>query len=228
LPPAVVFDLDGTLVDSVGDIAAALNRSFADEGLGQFDIDAVKAMVGGGSRRTLERALASLGEPARPERLDRLVARFEQHYAAEPCRHTQLFPGAIELLDRLAASNVRRGLCTNKTQAVTASLLSALGLEHRLDAVVAARDDLPKKPDPAMLRLAFDKLGATPADGIMFGDSSTDVACARNAGCRVLLVSFGYTKVPARELGADAVVDDFDSAIDALCALVAPAGAGRA
>jgi phosphoglycolate phosphatase len=210
-PRAVVFDLDGTLVDSAPDIMTALNATLAADALAPFDVERVKTMIGGGSRRLIERALAARDQAADISRVDRLVAVFEEIYTDNPCQETQIFPGAVAFIETLAARGVRLGMCTNKPGAVTVRLLEALDLARYFGAVVTGSDGLAKKPDAAMLAATFAKLGCTADEGIMIGDSAADVGCARAAGCPVVLVSFGYTQQPAAALGADAVVDSFDA-----------------
>ncbi len=215
-PRAVVFDLDGTLVDSAPDIGAALNATLATDGLAPFDVDRVKTMVGGGSRRLIERALAAHAESADAGRVDRLVEVFEKAYADHPCRKTRIFPRAIAVMDTLAARGMRIGLCTNKPGVAPRLLLAALDLTRYFGAVVTGSDGFAKKPDAAMLAATFAQLGCTARDGVMIGDSAADVGCARAAGCLVVLVSFGYTPEPAHALGADAVVDGFDEILPVL------------
>jgi phosphoglycolate phosphatase len=215
-PRAVVFDLDGTLVDSAPDIRAALNATLAIDGLAPFEVDRVKTMVGGGSRRLIERALAAYGERVEAGRVDRLVEVFEKAYADNPCHETRIFPGAIAVMDTLAARGIRIGLCTNKPGAATRLLLAALDLTRYFGAVVTGSDGFAKKPDAAMLAATFAQLGCAAEDGMMIGDSAADVGCARAAGCPVLLVSFGYTPEPAHALGADIVVDGFHEILPVL------------
>jgi phosphoglycolate phosphatase len=223
LPDGVVFDLDGTLVDSADDIAAALNRTLTQADLPTLASDAVKTMIGGGSRRLIERALAALGAPRAPDQIVELTHSFEQAYADVPCARTRVFPGAVELLSELAARQVKLGLCTNKPGEVTKRLLAALSLARYFGAVVTGSDGLAKKPDPAMLNAVLERLDCRPARSVMFGDSAADVGCGRAAGCPVLLVSFGYTTTPVQALGADAVIDSFAEALPALMRLVSGA-----
>lgn len=211
-----MFDLDGTLVDSAPDIMAALNATLATDGLAPFDLERVKTMIGGGSRRLIERALAARDQAADVARIDRLVAAFEKIYTDNPCQETRLFPGAVALMDALAAQGARLGMCTNKPGAVTLRLLEALDVARYFGAVVTGSDGFAKKPDAAMLTATFHKLGCNAEEGVMIGDSAADVGCARAAGCPVVLVSFGYTHEPATTLGADAVVDGFDEILPIL------------
>jgi len=215
-PKAVVFDLDGTLVDSAPDIAHCLNFAVSSIGVPAFDLDDVHTMIGGGSRVLLDRAFDKAGIDRTDPRKDEVFARFMEMYERESAAGRGLYPGAMELLGELNARGIKRGLCTNKPEIITQVVVEALGLRPHLEAVVGARDDLPKKPDPAMLRATFSDLGVTADEAVMIGDSHADVGVARAAGCPVVLVSFGYTKVPARDLGADAVVDHLMQVPDAL------------
>jgi len=220
-PRAVVFDLDGTLVDSAADIASALARTLAEEGLPAVAVETVKTMIGGGSRRLIEQVLAARGLDDEPARIDRLTRIFEQHYLANPCRDTRIYPGVMDLLDALAARGTGLGICTNKPAGITDRLLAVLGLDRYFGAVAAGADGVPKKPDPAMLTAVLSRLGARPAESVMLGDSAADVGCARAAGCPVVLVSFGYTNGNVIALGADAVVDDYAEALSALARVFA-------
>lgn len=205
-PKAIVFDLDGTLADSVIDITHALNIGLAEAGLAPCSAESVKTMVGGGARLLAERAVAragASGEDATAQVLERFLAA----YRARPCSETQLYPGARDLLRDLKASGVLLGLCTNKPDDITSDILAALGVRDYFAAIVGGAPGLPKKPRPAMLLLTFERLGVAPRDGVMLGDSAADVGAARGAGCPVLAISHGYGDRPALELGADGVVE---------------------
>ena len=202
---AVVFDLDGTLVETAGDIHAVLAEIFVEAGLAAPPLPAVRGMIGDGARVLIERALAAAGAAAD---LDRLHARFVARYAEEPCRHSRAYDGAHELLADLRGAGWRLGLCTNKPQAPTEALLQVLGLGTAFDAVIGG-DRLPgiRKPDPRHLAAVLAGLAVAPAAAVMVGDSRNDLLTARALQVPCILVSFGYTPVPASELGADAVVD---------------------
>ncbi|MBV1696622.1 MAG: HAD-IA family hydrolase [Hyphomicrobiales bacterium] len=205
-PGAVVFDLDGTLVDSAADIARAMNSGFAPFGVAPFDATAVMGMIGGGAAVAIQRAAHAAGLELNPTELAGVSERFFAAYAEVSAEGNGLFPGAIEILTELRAQGVRTAVCTNKAERVARIAVRALGLMPHVDIVVGARDDVPKKPEPHMLRACIEPFGIAPAAAIMVGDSAADLGAGRAAGSRVILVDFGYSKTPASELGADALV----------------------
>jgi phosphoglycolate phosphatase len=210
----VIFDLDGTLVETAADIHAVLAEIFAEAGLAAPPLPAVRGMIGDGARVLVERALAAAGAAAD---LDRLHARFVARYAEEPCRHSAPYDGAVDLLAALCRDGWRLGLCTNKPQAPTLGLLETLDLAAAFSSVIGG-DSLPgiRKPDPRHLSAVLAELGVPPSRALMVGDSRNDLLPARVLGVPCILVSFGYTPTPARELGADAVVDRLHELPDAL------------
>jgi phosphoglycolate phosphatase len=208
-PDAVLFDLDGTLADSLPDIAASLNALMRERGWPPFGTEDVRLMVGGGVPKLIERALRALGEPAETDNIAALAKRFLAIYAPRAARLTKLFPGAQTLLRGLQDQGVALGVVTNKPEAVSRSMLEALGVAGMVGAVVGG-DTLPvKKPDARPMLAALDTLGCAPEAAVMIGDSAVDAEAARAAGMALILVTFGYTRKPVDELGADAVVDSF-------------------
>lgn len=206
-PLAVVFDLDGTLVDSAPDIAVAINAAFAPLGAPAFPVATVRGFVGGGAVVAVERAAKAAGLALDGEAKAAALGRF---YAAleEASRHGQgLYPGARGLLDGLRARRVRLALATNKAEPITHVALAALGIAGYFESVVGLVDGGPRKPDPAMLLKALAPLGVSPADAVMIGDSHADVEAAKAAGMRVIAMSYGYSWTPVVELGADLVLD---------------------
>lgn len=205
-PRAIVFDLDGTLVDSAPDIQLALDAAFAPLGAAPFALAAVKSFIGGGARAAIGRAAETLGLSLTDAETEATLARFYPVYAEASAVGRGLFPGAIALLEQLSAGGMPLGLCTNKSQPITDIAVKALGIAGYFRTIVGARDDLPKKPDPAPLRAAIAPLRAAPADVVVVGDSGADIGAAKAAGCRSVAVRHGYSRTPVDQLGADAVI----------------------
>jgi phosphoglycolate phosphatase len=204
--PTVVFDLDGTLVDSAPDLVATLNIIFARNGLPPVAYDAARNMVGGGARALITRGLQAEGRSLAPADVDRLVADFIDHYAAHIADHSRPFPGLDAALDALAAGGCRLAVCTNKLEWLSRRLLDALGLSQRFLAVCGADTFGLRKPDPELLQRTLARAGGSPDCAVMVGDSINDIATARAAGVPVVAVDYGYTETPVDELGPDRVI----------------------
>jgi len=222
-PRAVVFDLDGTLIDSIGDIADALNATLATRGLSALPEERIKQMVGAGVPELVRRGLSAHGVDAAD--VEPFVRELVERYSAQPAARTRLYDGARELLGALRDAGVKLGVCTNKPQGITELVLDELGIAAHFGAVVGTTPDLPRKPDPAMLRAALDRLDIPVLDAVMIGDSASDVGAARALGVPVIVLRSGYGKEAADTLGADMVIASLtqaQSAIDALRGGVAP------
>jgi len=204
-PKAAVFDLDGTLIDSIGDIADALNATLATRGLPSLPEDHIRKMVGAGVPELVRRGLSAHGvaDGDMPD----CIAEMMQRYTARPVARTRLFDGGEELLDRLDARGVKLAICTNKPQAITELILQQLGVATRFGAIIGESPARPRKPDPAMLRAALDMLGVAAFDAVMIGDSASDVGTARALGVPVVVLRSGYGQEAPDELGADIVID---------------------
>lgn len=205
----LVFDLDGTLVDSAPDIHRALNTMLAEAGREALPLPDVRGMIGDGAAALVARAFAGTGEPAASDALRGWLERFLAAYAAGGHEMTEPYEGVVATLAELRRRGHRLGICTNKPMGLTVQLLDHLGLAGMFGAVLGG-DSLPiRKPHPGHLLVTIERLAATAADVVMIGDSATDVALARAAGVPVAVVTWGYTNVPAAELGADLLIQEF-------------------
>jgi len=207
MPPALIFDLDGTLVDTAPDLLGALNAVLAAEGRRKVDLADLRHLVGFGARRMLGEAFRMTGDEADPDTLPGLVDSFIAHYRLHIAAQSKPFPGVEATLGALKADGARLGVLTNKPQELTDLLLPEVGLDRFFGAIHGAGRYSYSKPDARVFHHVVEELGHGPA--LMIGDSATDVATARAAGVPVILVSYGYTPEPAHKLGADAVVDSF-------------------
>lgn len=208
-PKAILFDLDGTLVHSAPDIADSLNQLMVLEGLPEFPLESVMKMVGGGVSLLVERAFAAHERKVDEEAHAALVERFLEFYTPRATEKTRLFPGVREVLEGYRREGVGLGVCTNKPEMITRMILEALGVAELFGAVLGGDTLDAKKPDPAPLIAALQRLGCGPADGLMVGDSGADANAARAAGVLVLLVTFGYTQTPVQDLPNDGLVKSF-------------------
>ncbi|HEX3673309.1 MAG TPA: HAD-IA family hydrolase [Rhizomicrobium sp.] len=216
---ALIFDLDGTLVDTAPDLLGALNAVLRAEGRHGLDTATLRHMVGFGARALIEQAMAATGTPVDEARLPALLDVFIDHYRAHIADESRPFAGVEATLAALQKSGMRLGVLTNKPQELTGPLLEQLNLARFFTAIHGAGRYDYVKPDPRVFHHVTDELGGGPA--VMIGDSKTDVATARAAGAPVILLSYGYTPEPARTLGADLVLDDFADIPAALRKLLA-------
>ncbi|MER9063468.1 phosphoglycolate phosphatase [Mesorhizobium sp. M0482] len=218
-PKAILFDLDGTLVDSAPDIAAAVNELLAGHDLPPLRLDQVKAMIGGGIRKLVERAFAAPGTPLLGSALDEANRVMAPIYRRHLTGRTRLMPGVREVLTHLHLSGIAMAVVTNKPQLAAREILLHFRLTEYLGAIVGGDAVTSLKPAPDALLLALDLLQVEPRDTLMVGDSSADVAAARAAGMAVILLRGGYSQIPVEELGADLVCDslfDLPSAMQRL------------
>ncbi|MCP9233068.1 phosphoglycolate phosphatase [Mesorhizobium sp. LMG 17147] len=218
-PKAVLFDLDGTLVDSAPDITAAVNELLAGRDLPPLRLDQIKSMIGGGIRKLVERAFAASGTPLLGSALDEANRVMAPIYRRHLTGRTRLMPGVREVLTHLHLSGIAMGVVTNKPQLAAREILLHFGLTDYLGAIVGGDAVTYLKPAPDALLLALDQLQVEPRDTLMVGDSSADMAAARAAGMAVILLRGGYSQIPVEELGADLVCDslfDLPSAMQTL------------
>jgi len=204
---AVVFDLDGTLIDSAPDLHAAAVNMLADHGLGPIGIAQTRAFIGNGVPVLVARIMGAVGLAEDPGRHAAMVSDFLRHYAAEPAARTTVYPGVLPALEALRGAGHRLGICTNKPAGPARVIADALGLAPHFEALVGGDTLAVKKPDPAPLARTFADLGA--ARGIYVGDSETDADTARAAGVPFLLFTEGYRKSPVAEIAHDAAFERF-------------------
>lgn len=204
---AVVFDLDGTLIDSAPDIHAAVGETLLGVGQPPLPLPTVRGFIGNGVPALIEQVMAARGIAPAPGAHERLCEAFMGHYMAAPTALTRPYPGVVEALAALAGDGLRLGVCTNKPEAATRAILGDLGLADAFEAVVGG-DSLPvRKPDPAPLLAAAERLGDSRA--LYVGDSEVDAETARRADLRFLLFLGGYRHAPPEALPHDAAFDDF-------------------
>jgi phosphoglycolate phosphatase len=206
----IVFDLDGTLVDTAPDLTATLNAVFAREGLPPVPFAIARNMVGAGARRMIELGLARDKRAFAATDIDRLFGDFIAHYAAHIADHSRPFPGVVSALDRLAAGQCQFAVCTNKLEWLSRRLLDTLGLSARFVAICGQDTFGVQKPDPEMLRRTIEQAGGRLDRAVMVGDSATDIHTARAAAVPVIAVDFGYTETPVAQLGPDRIISHFD------------------
>jgi phosphoglycolate phosphatase len=209
------FDLDGTLVDTKLDLAAATNHALALAGRPPVPPERMEKLIGGGTRRLLQRALEESGETLSEGEFDALYADLLSHYEANIAVHSRPYPGCLDALDVLAAQGCALSVVTNKPEHLSVTLLDALGMRGRFDSVIGGDSAAHPKPDPDPILAAIAASGGA-GRFVMVGDSAFDVGAARAAGVPCVVVSFGFSETPACELGADAIVDHFDQLVAVL------------
>jgi phosphoglycolate phosphatase len=205
----IVFDLDGTLVDTAPDLIDTLNFTLTAHGLPALPYDEARAMIGGGARTLIEWALAADGRDCMPADVDRLYTPFVAHYGEHIADRSRLFPHVESVLDSLADDGHRLAVCTNKLERLSKKLLEQLNIADRFAAICGQDTFGVQKPDPQMFRATVARAGGNPERAIMVGDSITDIRTARAANVPVVAVSFGYTDVPIADLRPDRIISSF-------------------
>jgi phosphoglycolate phosphatase len=207
-PAAIIWDLDGTLIDSAPDIARALNAVMNEQGQWGHNIESVRGMIGGGVAMLIERAFRDCDSAALSVDRDALVARFLEIYRSCATDSTRLVTAAREVLGHFYHAGVRQGICTNKPRDISRQILDALDISGYFDSVVGGDTTARKKPHPLPLQTCLEQLGVSPERSIMIGDSAADVGAARATGIPVILVPDGYTGTPVEALGPDWILKE--------------------
>ena len=216
----IAFDLDGTLVETAPDLLGTLNQIMVEEGLSPVSLEDGRVYIGQGAMARLRKGFDQAGRHLTDETAAVLFPRFIEIYSARIADESRPYPGLEAALDGLQARGAKLVVCTNKRTTLSVSLLQKLGLLDRFEAVIGA-DLAPKqKPDASHVIAAVEAAGGSPARAVMVGDSLNDVASARAAGVPSIVFPFGYTEIPARDLGADRFIHHYDELIDAVEALL--------
>lgn len=213
---ALLFDLDGTIIDSAPDVCASVNRTLETMDRPPITVEDTKMLVGFGARTLCEKTLAMTGKPGSEEDVNLLLTGFLDSYRKNPSEHTVVFPGALEALNLFKDAGIQLGICTNKPEATCFPVLDALELRHFFSSVICGDTLEFRKPDPRHVFHTLDDMGAELSKTAFIGDSEADIEAANNAGLPSVLVTFGYCHVPFDELGANAVIDHFHELDEAL------------
>ena len=208
--PIIVFDLDGTLVETAPDLLRSLNHCLEISGLPATDPASLRRFVGMGGRVMIERAFAAQNASLSPERLNELQAAFLEHYGADMPGESYAYPGVVEALDRFEQAGYLLAVCTNKYESLSLKLIGGLGLAPRFAAICGADTFAYRKPDPRHLLSTIEQASGDAARAIMIGDSQTDIDTAKAAGIPVVAVDLGYTDRHVREFEPSHIISHFD------------------
>jgi len=221
-PGPVLFDLDGTLLDTAPDLASALNTLLTEEGHQPLSISVIRSMVGQGAVEMIKKGLAESGEPQPAGDLQNtLRSRFLEHYRNCYLQETRPFPAVVDTLEKLRASDHPMAVCTNKSYEMSLAILNGLALNKYFCGIIGGDTVSTAKPHPEPINAAINLTKGCKSSAIMVGDSITDVNAAHAAGIPVIAVSFGYTDIAPNSLGADSVIDHFDELIPAINKILA-------
>lgn len=214
--PTIVFDLDGTLIDTAPDLLDSLNHSLVAGGLAHAERDALHGYIGYGAKVMIEKAFAAQNRPLQSDEHDRLYDLFVAHYGDNMPGSSLPYPGVVEAIERFEKAGYILAVCTNKFEIMAVRLLTELGLAHRF-AFIAGQDTFSeRKPDPRHLTHTIDRAGGDAARALMVGDSRTDIDTAKAAGIPVVAVDYGYTERHVSEFEPSVVISHFDQLTVAL------------
>ena len=206
----IVFDLDGTLVDTLPDILSALNLVMIDEGFHKISSKEARKLVGGGAQNLIEEAFATIGESTTNPRIKSAFEKFIKFYEKEPAVNSTLFTDVENFLQSSHKNGMKLGICTNKPIGLTQLIIKEMNLMNYFGDAVVGGDSLSvRKPNAVHLQETIRLMGTSVEKTVMVGDSETDVKTARNAGVPIILVDFGYSNLPPDQIGADAIISSF-------------------
>ena len=212
----LIFDLDGTIVHSAPDLANAVNHVLIPMDKEPLSVAEAQSMIGNGMPKLLQRGFAARDVTVTDKEFDTHFEVFRNFYTANSCVETKTYPGAVEMLEAVRNAGYLTGICTNKLEAVTLSILDEMDLARWFDGVVGSDPSRPRKPaaDPGLL--AISRAGGERNNAIMIGDSPADIGAGKAANLPTIAVSYGYTNVPPADLGADILIDRLDQVLEAV------------
>lgn len=216
---AVIFDLDGTLIDSAPDLRTACNKVLAQYGCRSITLEETMTFVGNGAAKLMERAFRATGKVFNNAQIENLTTEFLEFYEGHEADETRIYDGVVSTLHQLQNQGIRLALCTNKPSGPTLNLLKDLNLEGFFEVVVGGDELEHKKPHPQMIFYVLERMQLSASDVVMVGDSTNDIEAAKQASIPNVAVSYGYRKVRVEELGADVVIDCFSELPDVLATL---------
>jgi len=219
LAPIIVFDLDGTLIDTAPDLIDTLNVVFTREGLPPVAYETARNLIGGGARAMIANGIAAEGRVLEPLKLEQMFDDFIAHYSAHVADRSRPFPGLVGALDALAVGGYQFAVCTNKLERLSVMLLEKLKLADRFEAICGQDTFGIQKPEPEILRRTIAAAGGSPQRAIMIGDSLTDICTARAASIPVIAVDFGYSERPVSEYKPDQIISNFAQLPAAIAAI---------
>ena len=214
--PAILFDLDGTLVDTAPDLIATLNHLLAAENCPPAPADLMRTMISLGARAMIVKGFELAQKPRTDEQLDELFTRFIAHYADHIAVNSRPFPGVIDTLEQLLERGTPLGVCTNKPADLSKKLLKSLNMDHYFNAIIGVDTLLVKKPHPGHILGTIEALGGSHDHAIMIGDSETDIKAAKAANVPVIALDFGYSLEPVANFHPDAIVSSYDELLPIL------------
>ncbi len=209
-PTTIVFDLDGTLIDTAPDLVESLNHTIASRDLAPVGYEDLTHLVGQGARVMIQRAFALRGAPLSEEQIPALLERFIDHYEASMPGKSRPYPGLIAALERLRSAGYILAVCTNKMERLAGPLIERLELTPYFSAITGGDTFAFRKPDPAHILATVERAGGSPGKALMIGDSVNDILAARNGNIPSIAVPFGYSDVPVDTLGASHLIQHFD------------------
>jgi phosphoglycolate phosphatase len=209
---ALIFDLDGTLVDTAPDLMAATNHVLKTLKRRPITMDEVRSFVGHGARALIARGCEATGDPVDARAIETLYQEFVIYYAANIAEHSKPYPGLLDFLDRCKAAGLHMGVCTNKLESLSVRLIHALDMNRYFNVIIGPDTTGVAKPDPKPYFATTQQLGIPSPQSLMFGDSETDIRTAHNAGVPVVAVSFGYTAAHVSTFNPTHIIDHYDEA----------------